>query len=283
MKTHPSVEFFYGLILAAPRVLVPLAGLAAACSAASGCVPAMRYEEASSAADVETEAHRRTSLALAAAQARVAELEAELQRRDQKLDARDKKIAEEEFAHGVAAKELHETTSLLDQLRGDLSRANENLQAYAADKARLEQQAIAREAAAGPSIAGLSRELEAALGAARLDPRVRVVERENSVLLRIDAGALFESDRAALRSQAELGFAAAASFLDAHPSLRCVLREGKVDSGIASSLGRERRQRVSALIAEHRLGERVSWQPAEASAAAPDSYELVLSFAPGAT
>src|SRR5215213_1736220 len=101
MKKHSNLESLYGLLLAAPRVLVPLAGLAAACSATSGCVPAMRYEEASSAADVESEAHRRAGLALVAAQARVAELEAELRRRDQKLDARDQKLAEEEFAHGV--------------------------------------------------------------------------------------------------------------------------------------------------------------------------------------
>jgi len=242
----------------------------------------MRYEEASSAADVESEAHRRAGLALVAAQARVAELEAELRRRDQKLDARDQKLAEEEFAHGVAAKELNETASLLDQLRGDLSRAKENLQAYAADNAHLEQKAIASErtSASPSSIAGLARELEAALGAARLDPRVRVVERENSVLLRIDSGALFESDRASVRAEVEPVFDAAAGFLAAHPALRCAMREGKTEQGLATSLGRERRERLSALIAARKLGERISWQSSEpSSAATPESYELVLTLA----
>jgi hypothetical protein len=282
MKKHSSLGFLYGLLLAAPRVIVPLAGLAAACSATTGCVPAMRYEEASSAADVESEAHRRAGLALAASQARVAELEAELRRRDQKLDAGDQKLAEEQLAHGIAAKELNETSSLLDQLRGDLSRANENLQAYAADNARLEQKAIEREkASSAPSLTGLARELEAALGAAHLDPRVRVVERENSVLLRIDSSALFESDRASVRAGVEPVFDGAASFLAAHPTLRCVLREGKSDQALPSSLGRERHERLSALIEKRRLGDKVSWQSSEpSSAATPESYELVLTLAP---
>src|SRR5262245_42331061 len=117
MVRKASLSPFYGFLLAAPRVLVPLAGLAAACSVASGCVPAMRYEEANSAADVETEARRRAELALSAAQARVAELEAELKRRDQRVEAGDQKLAEERFARGVAAKELSETSSLIGQLR----------------------------------------------------------------------------------------------------------------------------------------------------------------------
>jgi flagellar motor protein MotB len=283
MKNEAIWGPLYGLLLAAPRVLVPLAGLAAACSAASGCVPATRYEEASSAADVESEAHRRAGLALAAAQARVAELEAEIQRRDQGLDARDQKLAEEQFAHGVAAKELDETSSLLEQLRGDLLRANQNLEVYAADNARLEQKS-AQKAAAGADaspISALSRELETAVGAAHLDPRVRVVERESSVLLQIDASALFESDRSGMRVEVQPAFDAAGSFLVAHPTLRCSLREGRSDPAFATSLGRERRERLATAIAERRLADRVSFQvPDSTSAATPETYELVLTLAP---
>lgn len=286
MNKESRLGSLYGLLLAAPRVLVPLAGIAAACSASSGCVPATHYEEASSAADVETEAHRRAGLALAAAQARVAELEAELQRRDQRLDAHDQKLAEEQFAHGKAAKELDETSSLIAQLRGDLVRANENLQAYAADRARLEQNA-ARDAAqagsipaSGTPISALAQELTALISRAQLEPRVRLVERDNSVLLRIDARALFESDRSSVRADAQPVLDAAATFLAARPTVRCVLREGKTDSALATSLGRERRERLASFIAERRLSEKVSFQSSETSAAStPETYELVLTLA----
>jgi hypothetical protein len=285
----------YGLLLAAPRVLVPLTAVAAACSAGFSCVPATRYEEASSAADVESEAHRRASLALAAERAKVAELEAELKRRDQGLDAQDQKLAQEQFAHGVAAKELNESSSLLEQLRADLARANENLQSYAADKARLEREAadkarLEREAAAqkappAPSetnpISELARELRSALVALGLESRVQWVERDNGLSVQLAAGTLFEADRASLRPEVSALFASAASFMAAHPALVCSLREGKAEQGLSNSLGRERRERLLTLLAEHRLSERVKWQAPEAAATTtPESYELFLTLAP---
>ncbi|HWA78298.1 MAG TPA: hypothetical protein VG937_38445 [Polyangiaceae bacterium] len=283
MARKSSLRPFYGFLLAAPRVLVPLAGIAAACAATSGCVPEMRYEEANSAADVETEARRRAELALAAAQARVAELETELARRDQKMEAGDQKLAEERFAHGVAAKELTETASLLDQLRGDLARANQNLQVVSSENARLvEKSAQSAAAASGPgTISGLARELDTVLGALRLDPRVRVVERENSLAVRLDASALFDSDRASTKPEVGLALDAAANFLATHPNVRCALREGKSEASLPSSLGRERRERLVSLLAERRLSERVSLQASEGTTAStPESYELVLTLAP---
>lgn len=283
MTRNPSLKPWYGFLLAAPRVLVPLAGLAAACSVASGCVPAMRYEEANSSADVEAEARRRAELSLAAAQARVAELETEIKRRDQRVEAGDEKLAEERFAHGVAAKELSETSTLLDQLRGDLVRANQNLQVVAGENARLAQMSTqsAEPQAAVATISGLARELDAALGALHHDPRVRLVERDNSLLLRLDASALFDSDRASAKPEVGLAFDAAASFLMAHPNVRCVLREGKSEAALPSSLGRERRERLVSLLAERKLSERVSLQASDAtSASTPESYELVLTLAP---
>lgn len=283
MARKSSLRPFYGLLLAAPRVLVPLAGIAAACSATSGCVPEMRYEEANSAADVETEARRRAELALSASQARVAELEAELARRDQKMEAGDQKLAEERFAHGVAAKELTETSSLLDQLRGDLARANQNLQVVSSENARLLEKAAQNSAAAsGPgTVSGLARELDTVLGALRLDPRVRIVERENSLAVRLEASALFDADRASEKPEVALALDAASNFLASHPNVRCTLREGKSDAALPSSLGRERRERLVSLLAERRLSTRVSMQtPEGTSAATPENYELVLTLAP---
>jgi flagellar motor protein MotB len=269
-------------LLAAPRVLVPLASLAAACSVASGCVPAMRYEEANSAADVETEARRRAELALSAAQARVAELEAELKRRDQRAEAGDQKLAEERFARGVAAKELSETSSLISQLREDLARANQNLVAVTNENTRLSQKnaQIGEPAADSSSIAALARELDAVLGALKQDPRVRVVVRENSLSIRIEASALFESDRASTKPEVALALGAASTFLASHPGVRCTLREGKGEAALPSSLGRERRERLVSLLAERKLSERVTVQLSDAtSASTPESYELVLTAA----
>jgi hypothetical protein len=182
----------------------------------------------------------------------------------------------------VAAKELTETSSLLDQLRGDLARANQNLQVVSSENARLQEKAAQSSAASGAgTISGLARELDTVLGALRLDPRVRIVERENSLAVRLDAGALFESDRAREKPEVGLALDAASNFLASHPNVRCALREGKSEAALPSSLGRERRERLVSLLAERRLSERVSLQtPEGTSASTPESYELVLTLAP---
>ena len=285
MAPRPAPRPLYGFLLAVPRLLVPLAGMAAAGSATSSCVPEARYEEAKSAADVHAEARRRAELSLAALQNRVAELEAELRRRDEKMEAGDQKLAEERFARGVAAKELSETSSLIEQLRAELARANQSLQAVASENARLAEKAgqNAPGVDGTRTISGLTRELETVLGALRLDPRVRVVESEDSLVVRFDARALFESDRASVKPEVGLALDAAGAFLSSHPDVRCVLREGTGEAGFSGSLGRERREVLVRLVAERRLGDRVSVQEVDgASDSTPGSYELVLTLVPPA-
>lgn len=119
--------------------------------ALTACVPATRYEEAQSAAQVEAEGRRRAALELENSQKRVAELEASLQSRQAEVDARQSALDEQQLASSIAEKERDENASLVEQLRSELSRTGEHLKSYADDKARLEKELTsAQQAAATP-------------------------------------------------------------------------------------------------------------------------------------
>src|SRR5687768_5049900 len=122
-----------------------------------GCVPITRFEEAESAAAVEAEARRRAALELESTRQRLSELEATLQARDAELEARQRTLDEQQLASSISDKQGQENASLVEQLRGELSRTGEHLKSYSEEKARLErellaaQQAVPPDPAAGPA------------------------------------------------------------------------------------------------------------------------------------
>jgi flagellar motor protein MotB len=122
-----------------------------------GCVPITRFEEAESAAAVEAEARRRAALELENTRQRLSELEATLQARDAELEARQRTLDEQQLASSISDKQRQENASLVEQLRGELSRTGEHLKSYSEEKARLErelsaaQQAVPPDPAAGPA------------------------------------------------------------------------------------------------------------------------------------
>lgn len=279
-KIHPVSKQFWSsvgaIVLTAPRVLVPLGALAAFGGGLNGCVSRLSYEEAASAAEVEREGHRRAELDLAAAKARVAELETQLRERSVGLSEREEKLAEEKYERNVASKERDETASLVAQLRGELARANEHLEAYARNNARLEHElSVSRDAGASSP---LVQELKSLLTSAHLEQSVRLSENASGVTASVPADVIFK------RGEAELGpalgslSAALVRFAETHPELRVSLREGAADPALPDSIGKQRRDSLRALLSHPKLGGRVSFEPTNGSAA-PVSYELSLSFA----
>jgi flagellar motor protein MotB len=115
-----------------------------------GCVPITRYEEAESAAAVEAEARRRAALELESTRQRLSELEATLQARDAELEARQRTLDEQQLASSISDKQRQENASLVEQLRGELSRTGDHLKSYSEEKARLERELSAAQQAVPP-------------------------------------------------------------------------------------------------------------------------------------
>ena len=269
--------------------------------ALTACVPATRYEEAQSAAQVEAEGRRRAALELQSSQQRVAELEASLQARESEIDARQSALDEQQLASSIAEKERDENASLVEQLRGELSRTGEHLKSYADEKARLEKElSSAQEAAATPpakpevdppgteippppaaelapatppaappaappkataDLGALARGVSAALAAVGLDQKVKVATKADAVELTIGESVLFEDDSAALRPGLMPLFVAAARLASTDPTLSGSLREASHDSKMSPTLGDERRAQLAATLKQHGLDGRIRLEP----------------------
>ncbi len=120
------------------RRLATLLLLSFIASAACACVvPATRYDEARSALKVEQEANRRGAAKLYQVEQQVAALQADLDKRQQKLDQQDRQIAAAQLDKNVANKQRDNASQLVDQLRGELARVGDNLRSFAEQKQKL--------------------------------------------------------------------------------------------------------------------------------------------------
>ncbi len=107
-------------------------------SAVSACmVPATRYDEARSALRVEQEANRRGAVSLYEVEQKVRSLQADLDKRQHKLERQGQKIAEAQLDKNVANKQRDNASQLVDQLRGELARVGDNLRSFADQKQKL--------------------------------------------------------------------------------------------------------------------------------------------------
>jgi hypothetical protein len=281
MQLFKKVSFsgLGAILLTAPRVLVPLGMFAAGASCLTGCVSRIAYEEATSAAEVEREGHRRAELEVATLKARISELQSELNARSEGLEARDQRLAEEKFEHNVASKERDETASLVAQLRGELARANEHLESYARNNARLEHELSVTREGGGPS--PLMQELKTLVQNAHLEQSVRFTENASGVSASVPADVIWKHGEAELGPALSPLSTALATFAAAHPELRVVMREGAADPSLPESIGKQRRESLRALLAHPKLSSVVVYE-AQSNGPAPASYELSLSFASGA-
>ncbi len=110
----------------------------------SGCVASTSYEQATSTAEVQLEAHRRTQKKLelleAAQSARDERLRAALAERDElraALAAREGDVSEAKLGALTVQKERDQQTDLVTQLRGELARVGSHLETYAGEKSDL--------------------------------------------------------------------------------------------------------------------------------------------------
>lgn len=114
-----------------------------------GCVvPQTRYEEALSALRVEGEAHRRTQARLYEVESKLAALQAELTDRESRLEHDAQQIADREYQVSVIDKQREDATALVDQLRGELTRAGDHLGIFVEERSRLSDALDAAEARA---------------------------------------------------------------------------------------------------------------------------------------
>lgn len=119
-----------------------------ALGSAACVVPATRYDEARSALALEQAANRQSSQRLYAMEAKVASLQAELDKRQRDIDAQGAKIAQTELDTSVASRKEEDAEQMVDQLRGELERVGDHLRAFADQKEELAQALDAAEARA---------------------------------------------------------------------------------------------------------------------------------------
>ncbi len=147
LRQPGTLRVLYQGITFTPRVIVHLGAVAAVAGLLGACVPATQYEEAKSASEVESAKRQRAESDLATTQAKLEAANAELSERDQKLAATEEAVSESKLENSVAVKERDEATGLVDQLRGELGRAGDDLRSFAQQKADLQKSLEAAKAA----------------------------------------------------------------------------------------------------------------------------------------
>jgi hypothetical protein len=267
---------FGSATVAAFRVSFSVLAGAGAFLGAHGCVPAVRYEEARSAAEVEAEARRRSGLELERARAEIDRLQGEIRVREERLRSSDDTLEQAKLDQDLAAKQRDENATLVDQLRYELARVGGDLQASATEKTRLLRELSAARSQGSPqSEAGLTlvRDLALAIGAAKLERAVDLGFDQGTIVVRVPADALFEPDTAKLR-----GTLAPLAAVAARPSVRegwsATLAEIDVDRELAPELGASRRRALKQAIESQAL---LSFVRLDAEAqGTPQKYELRL-------
>lgn len=140
LRAHPRL----------PRLIVTR-GLALS-FALSGCVPATQWEEASSAAEVEAEGHRRVAERLTKAEADLERAKADNEKLSAAKEALEAQLEKEELQMAQTSmdmestkKEQEQQVELVTQLRGELARVGDHLESYQGDKDELTVKLAAAE------------------------------------------------------------------------------------------------------------------------------------------
>ncbi len=129
------------------RSAVTASALVALAVTSSACVvPATRYDEARSALALEQQANRTAGARLYEMEAKVAALQAQIDKRQHELDVQSERVAQSQLDTSVAARKQQDATELVDQLREELERVGDHLRAFADQKQELGQALDAAEA-----------------------------------------------------------------------------------------------------------------------------------------
>lgn len=147
-ELRPSASSRARLASRGPRALhrfLFVRGLAAT-FVLSGCVPAVQYEEAQSAAEVAREAERRTAEKLASVEQELERLEQERAQASERAAQYDLELAEAALERTYLEKQRDESAALVTQLRGELARVGDHLRSFSDERAELGERLEAAQA-----------------------------------------------------------------------------------------------------------------------------------------
>lgn len=123
-----------------------------------GCVPATQFEESQSAAQVEREGRRRAEQQAQELGDENAQLRLQMQREKREIEERDQALSQAALDTSAEGKQRQDAEGMVEQLRGELARVGNHLQAFHDDKQKLEQ-ALTTETARARALARLSRDV----------------------------------------------------------------------------------------------------------------------------
>jgi len=273
----------YEIATHAPRLLVKLATLSALVGAASGCVSAKRYEDAETAARMHAEQRQVEQDRRRAAEQRVAELNAELERQVRLAESKESSLASSKLETTVALKEREAADLLIDQLRSDLARAGDHLAWFSNEKrdlgkalllAQQRMDAVDRAGAELGELIGAGRDLALELGDGGSMGELTLSARDGRVELEVPAVRLFAEGADALVVDAAPVLAGVARVAAGHETLKLVLRapgDGELHQKRLQSLSQALTERgVAADRVTTELTPGGEAAPAPAPAPAPD-------------
>lgn len=241
-----------------------------ACVLSVACVGQTQYEEVHSAAEVQSEAHRRAELEIAQLRQEIARLEAELRARENSISNKEDRLAQVDLDLEVANQKQAAKTLLVDRLRDELARAGDHLKAFSDEKEQLRQQlasmqeraaAVERAEREVSRVAVVVRDLSILEGTALGSGELELSAERGRIVLRTSAPSLFgpngkKLERAGQRLAGSLG-----KLASLHEQVGFAL--GDTSSGGANVEGL--RLLGEAIVAEGVASERISVEPIEPS------------------
>ena len=269
LKTR--VHLWWRIGRASPRQLV----LLLMASMFAGCVPATRFEETQSAAQVEMEGRRRAEYQITGLTAEIAELRAQLQKQSQVIDERDQALSQAQLDSSTLGKQSQDAAGMVEQLRGELARVGGHLQSFHEDQKKLES-ALAAAAARGRALSRLSRDAALSMAEPIATGEYTLDAEQSSVVLRVPREKLLTDD-GSVRPEAEPLLKNVVRLMQLHKQAKLRV-EDSAHEGDAIAVSRL----VAALTERAVTAERfepLAAKPEPPSAGAPNPGPAEVSFA----
>lgn len=159
----------------------------------AGCVPATRFEETQSAAQVEMEGRRRAEYQVTQLNAENTELRAQMQKQSQALEDRDQALSQAQLDSSTLGKQREDAAGMVEQLRGELARVGGHLQTFHDDQQKL-QSALAAAAARGRALSRLSRDAALSMAEPIATGEYTLDAEQSSIVLRVPREKLLADD-----------------------------------------------------------------------------------------
>jgi flagellar motor protein MotB len=243
----------------------------------SGCVPITRFEEAQSAAQVETEGRRRSESEVSQLKSEIDQLHTQMQQQTRALDEREQALSQAQLDSSTQGKQRQDAEGMVEQLRGELARVGGHLQTFHADQQKLEA-ALTAEAARGRALSRLARDAALALpepiatGDYTLDPE------QNAIVLRVPREKLLTED-GSVKGEAEPLLKVIAHLMQLHKTAKLRLEDSSA-AGDPLAVARLVSALTERAVAAERF-EALAVQPDAAPAAGPpnrDNAEIAFGF-----